>query len=324
MIPLVDFRLRNGRIEIYEHELAKGCVDDFSRFGIPTRHSHVRLGENPVRFFWSLPDAFAQSTSVGVIDINPKESPMEKDSETKKRVDENGFAYAGSQLQTQIYVNEEAAALDTAIKKEIPGLTGTEIKWASPLAKDKFKEFKDGDFLAALNLGSLDGALKKFWPKRGPVWDALARFTASSGAGALLIEGKSYPAEAKSDGSGAESPDSRKQIQDAIRSTFPAAGNFDNKTIWYGDFYQAANRIAHLKFLRDQKVDAWLVYLCFENDSTHNDPTKKTDKATWKREFDQMLGALKVPPELTARIKLVILPGKERTAYEAKLAHRSQ
>lgn len=64
-----------------------------------------------------------------------------------ERVDDSGPAYAGSQLQTQLYVNERAERLESAVRAELPRLQGTTIEWRSPLASDRFREYSDRAFL---------------------------------------------------------------------------------------------------------------------------------------------------------------------------------
>jgi hypothetical protein len=77
--------------------------------------------------------------------------------------------------------------------------------------------------LAALELTHLAQGLAKFWPARGPVWDALAVCRFSDGtSGALLAEGKNYPREMYSGGTGAGKSgskpalESRRQIERAV------------------------------------------------------------------------------------------------------------
>jgi hypothetical protein len=45
----------------------------------------------------------------------------------------------------------------------------------SPLQASKYSEFQDISFLEAIGAKHLVPELKKFWPYRGPCWDALAR-----------------------------------------------------------------------------------------------------------------------------------------------------
>src|SRR3954464_2041498 len=108
-----------------------------------------------------------------------------------QRIDESGAAYAGSQLQTQLYVNGRRQELDTAIRAEFPELAAASFEWRSPLAEENYAEYYGTTFLKRLDLGEHAAALKEFWPQRGPQWDALALVHRPGHArlGVLLVEG---------------------------------------------------------------------------------------------------------------------------------------
>jgi len=99
--------------------------------------------------------------------------------ETKpERIDATGRARAGSQRQLQTYVNcrrDEFSQKVLASLDPSPGLDAR-LCWRSPLADDKFKEYRDAEFLERLRL-TCSTELKEFWPGRGPCWDALAQVT---------------------------------------------------------------------------------------------------------------------------------------------------
>src|SRR3989442_874194 len=92
---------------------------------------------------------------------------------SKKRTDELGRAFAGSQLQVQLYVNRRQAELNLAISESVELRSDQTIEWRSPL-EPRFAEYRDGAFLNALGLNSLRQELKNFWPPSGPRWDGLA------------------------------------------------------------------------------------------------------------------------------------------------------
>ena len=76
------------------------------------------------------------------------------------RVDDLGRAYAGSQLQTQLYVNRRSEELSQKVTKGL-------------LENDKFPEYQDTAFLKACGLKHFSAELKAFWPRSGPVWNDL-------------------------------------------------------------------------------------------------------------------------------------------------------
>ncbi|MBL7177378.1 MAG: hypothetical protein ISS66_16265 [Desulfobacteraceae bacterium] len=110
--------------------------------------------------------------------MSDKKSPFLRGFMTTKttRVDDVGRAYAGSQLQIQLYVNRRSEELCQKVIQGLPDLASLypRLHWISPLENDKFAEYQDTAFLKACGLKNLSAELKAFWPHRGPVWDALA------------------------------------------------------------------------------------------------------------------------------------------------------
>jgi len=185
------------------------------------------------------------------------------------RVDDQGRAYAGSQLQIQICVNRRTEELNRGVLDALM-LTSLNARlcWVSPLESEKFVEYKDEAFLWALGLQHVAGQLAQFWPASGPRWDALAVVRIGGDLarwGVLLVEAKSHLSELRGDGCGAKPDGSRKMIEDALRRTkqwLGAEGNAD----WTGDLYQYANRLAHLYFFLQAGIPAWLVNVYFLGD----------------------------------------------------------
>ena len=138
------------------------------------------------------------------------------------------------------------------------------IDWVSPLKNDDFAEYRDSDFLKILGLEHLQDQLRKFWPTRGPQWDALGK----SDNKYYLVEAKANIPEINSTCQ-AKSPRSVFKIEQAISDTKQYL-NIENGEGWLDGFYQYANRLAHLFFLRELcGVDAELVFVYFCDDPTH-------------------------------------------------------
>lgn len=203
------------------------------------------------------------------------------------RVDESGRAYAGSQLQIQIYVNRRSEELSRGVLRTLPSLASLKarLSWVSPLEAKKFAEYQDRAFLAAVGLKHLAPDLSNFWPPGGPVWDALAAVEipgAAESNGVVLVEAKSYPGEIYGSGCGAKCR-SLEMIEAALNQTkhwLHVPAHFP----WTGPLYQSANRLAHLYFFREVVgVPAWLVNIYFLRD-----PRRPTRIEEWEEALPQV------------------------------------
>lgn len=161
-------------------------------------------------------------------------------------------AIKGSQKWLQHFVENQPQALQP---KGLPPLT-----WISPRAADDFAEYMDATFLAKLDLADLSPALPAFWPASGPRWDGLAR----ADKNVVLVEAKAHIAEALSTPSAATAPASRALVAASL-ARVKLALSADDRSDWSRCFYQYANRIAHLWWLRDQGVAAHLLFVGFVN-----------------------------------------------------------
>jgi hypothetical protein len=231
----------------------------------------------------------------------------------RSRHDVTGMAYKGSQLQTQIYVNARTSELDEAIRAALPTLPpNAAIEWCSPLAASSFVEYHDASFLGAVGQDHLAGSLREFWPMRGPHWDALARVSPVAGEprGVLLVEGKSYPKEMAGGGTKAEGA-SRDHILQAMAATQAAVGMTPDPERWLGRYYQFANRLAHMVWLRSQGVDAWIVHLLFTDD-----PHGPTSEGQWSAAMSELHAELGVTEEQLEHVGVVVVPALERSVLE--------
>lgn len=233
-----------------------------------------------------------------------------RSSDTLSRADDTGSAVKGSQRQVQVYVNTRQKELESAIRAASPSLPDrSTITWRSPLAQDRFAEYRDAAFLQRVEHPELSHRLREFWPARGPRWDALATvegYGADNEPGVLLLEGKSYAAELWGVGAKA-SPASRERILRALAWTQQMLGVRADPEIWLGRGYQFANRLAHLAWLRQLGLDAWLVHLLFVDDPHH---------PTGEREWDWAIRALHAELRLDQRaldhVSVVLLPALDR------------
>jgi hypothetical protein len=181
------------------------------------------------------------------------------------KTDQSGKNY-GSQYWLQRLVNDHEPLLNEAIAQKLGKAAGSRkpeaISWVSPLKDDKYEEYMDAKFLVNLGLQKVIDPLKEFWPKSGPRWDGLATW---GDRGCILVEAKSHIDEINSPPCGAKEP-SRTKIEEAFKSVQKTLNIKGRHLDWMEWFYQYNNRMAHLTFLREQKVHAFLVNVCFIND----------------------------------------------------------
>lgn len=147
------------------------------------------------------------------------------------------------------------------------------IEWRSPLASDDFAEYRDAAFLDRLGLASLSADLAGFWPSRGPQWDALGRTDRDD---ILLVEAKAHVGELCSPATQASAV-SRARIEDRLSAVATALHARPGHAPWTDHFYQLANRIAHLWWLRERGIAAWLVLVNFLGDSDMRGPSSASE-----------------------------------------------
>ena len=184
------------------------------------------------------------------------------------------MAAKGSQKWIQVLVNQKTDLLNNEIKTNLALPISEEITWRSPLAIDNYIEYKDEEFLNALEVQSLKAKLANFWPASGPRWDALAK---SNSGKLFLVEAKSHITELISDfkGNNQASIDKINRSLNQTKKRFGVKESYD----WTKTFYQYANRLAHINFLRENGYEAWLVNIYFINDADMKGP-KTIDE--WK------------------------------------------
>ena len=179
-----------------------------------------------------------------------------------------------------------------------PGLLQPEalplLDWVSPLAADDFAEYRDGAFLARLGLSDLAPDLSRFWPRRGPQWDGLARFD----GGVVLAEAKAHLGEFNSPPSAAGTR-SAAQIDRAFEQVQASLGI--ELRPWRRRRYQYANRLAHLWWLRSLGVDAHLLFVSFLGDSEMPGSASRQDWHAAYELADRELG-LPADHELTRTV----------------------
>jgi|SRR5208337_4235227 len=173
----------------------------------------------------------------------------------------------GSQKWIQDIINVCPDLLNHHIHKDILSISGCDIKWKSPSIKNHFTEYRDADFLCEIGLTELTEKLQQFWPKNGPQWDALGK--TSDDKAFFLVEAKANVPEIVSS-CGAKDKESLKTISERLDETQRWLNCQKPLIDWKSGFYQYANRLAHLYFLKEKMgKEVYLIFLYFIGDSTH-------------------------------------------------------
>lgn len=152
-------------------------------------------------------------------------------------------------------------------------------------------------------------SLADFWPRRGPVWDGLAR---SANGDLLLLEAKAHIPELAS-GRSQAGPESLNKITERLREVREFLAPMSTAE-WTHTFYQYANRLAFLYFLRHvNQLPARLVFVYFVNARDVRGPASRLE---WESALALMYAALGLPkrhpPPLKERSVLFrVIRGKE-------------
>jgi len=187
-------------------------------------------------------------------------------------MDQRGDGY-GSEDHLRRYLEVHRGRLNKAVAAEVGGSVN-EISWL-PFIETKTgdREYRGIEFLDRTEYPEVHDAWKEFWPTTGrrPSWDAIGRV----GKDWLLVEAKANAPEFSSPPSGA-SPESRKKIVASLNKTKRALG-VHRYFAWDATYYQYANRLTILHFLRQHGVRAHLIGVYFTGDKfPDNTPCPRT------------------------------------------------
>lgn len=181
------------------------------------------------------------------------------------------FAKAGSQKWLQVAINRKPELLLGALQRGGAIAPRNSVTWQSPLEDESYREYSDQLALKKAGITSLRLPLDSFWPRRGPVWDAIG---VTSEGEPVFVEAKAHIPEAASPSTEA-STISRRMIALSL-STARRFYAPKSKADWTLLFYQYANRLAYQYFLRELNgIPSILVFLYFLNaDDVHGPRTE--------------------------------------------------
>jgi hypothetical protein len=206
----------------------------------------------------------------------------------------------GSKLRIAQWVNDRPLLLDRRLRDVSPTLDDfveeRPLEWLSPLHARDYREHAD-DLWRALRLPGPTPVEDRFWPRRGPNWDAVARADGPMSRGLVLIEAKSHTDEVASSCTAKDSG-SLATIERAFAATKRYV-DVPPDADWLRGHYQVANRLAFLYYLRARRsIPTWLAFVYFTGDRFEVDGVPQpcpTDKRGWVATLGAMKQHLKLP-----------------------------
>ena len=215
-----------------------------------------------------------------------------------RTVTDPAAANRGSRRWLQVLVNCRPELLNDAIAQRLAELP-EDVDWRSPLLEDHYAEYRDQSFLDRL-AGSLyyrapvlpQRDLSDFWPRFGPQWDGLA---VTDRGQIILVEAKAHipemvtaPAQARGESALLKIQESLGRVKAFVNSKAPVD--------WSTSFYQYANRLAHLYWIREVNGhDAYLVNLFLVNDREMNGPAAESEWQAANRLQEVFMGVRQGP-----------------------------
>ncbi len=193
----------------------------------------------------------------------------------------------GSQKDLQLLANKNQDILNQELSKIFN--KPINLEWLSPREDDCYAEYADQDFINRLGIEStITKPLKEFWPNGGANWDGLAKDKDT----VFIMEAKAHISEQMIDSTKA-SQNSLDLIEKSLAATKEFL-NVKSDISWFKEnYYQYANRIAHLYYLRElNKIDAHLLFIYFLNDKTVTD--KIETKEDWEKAITEVYKSLKL------------------------------
>ena len=192
-----------------------------------------------------------------------------------RNVTDPAAANRGSRRWLQLLVNCCPKLLSEAISGRL-GDPSSEIDWRSPLISDHYAVYRDQEFIDRLESSryltrplQVRRQLAEFWPRFGPQWDGLG---VTDKGQTLLVEAKAHIPEMVTAPTQARGESAIQLVQKSLKEA-KAFVNSKTQVDWSTSFYQYANRLAHLYWLREVNgQDAYLINLFLLNDEEMNGP----------------------------------------------------
>ena len=214
----------------------------------------------------------------------------------------------GSEFHLLRYMGRHRNRLNASVAA---ATAATAVEWLD-VPPDPGKPWGDGEW-KGLNFIRSDEAVqsawRKVWPARGnpPNWDAVGKVRIADRWEWLLVEAKANEQELASSCSASERG-GLNLITETLARTKQALGVAEDKN-WLNGYYQYANRLAVLNFLRDQQIPAHLLFIYFTGDKGDARRNCPVDENAWDEALRKQSNHLGLPPDhpLQDRVHRVFL-----------------
>ena len=201
----------------------------------------------------------------------------------KKSIMGNGY---GSECHLLRWMGRHRCAFDKLLIENMSFSNGASIQWLDFEFDSKEQwpdaELKGLEFLKGEQYLSLQKKWKDFWPLGGGIhnWDAVGWIIANGKRDLLLVEAKAHTNELISH-CGAKSKDSIDKIIkafDQVKSALNVPADKD----WTKLYYQFTNRVATLHFLKNNGINANMLFIYFIGDKAKGKICPKSEQE-WEK-----------------------------------------
>jgi len=220
----------------------------------------------------------------------------------------------GSEWHLLRFLGRHRQCLNRAIEEAVPG--SKMLSWLD-FPFNQTAKLGDAEWTGVGFLDEQDDAVKtawrEFWPQTGSAqhWDAVGKIQIAGKKHWLLVEAKAHLDELASR-CGATSENGVAMIGAAFTATKKAM-DVDPLRDWCKPYYQYANRLAALHFLRSQGILARMVFIYFVGDCLpgRNSPQTTNEWSHALKAVDDHLG-LTGQSELEKSVHRVFIPVSDR------------
>ena len=215
------------------------------------------------------------------------------------------------------------AVLEEKLREAFPKWEECTFKWLSPIEDDGYKEYTGKRFWEMIYSSAGKTPLTEisgFWPLKGCHWDGVVEVLQKGRrVGIILIEAKAHSSELRSTIS-ARSETSIRIILDTLRKV-KSELRVSEERDWTGQYYQSANRIAHVLHLNSRDILKPITYalanLYFLNDKFAGEKCNEhfESEKEWtpfiKKEYDYLGITPEDHPLLKNHIKNIFIDAPE-------------